>query len=94
MAEEVKYINREYIAETDTMLEIHDIRVPEVTSNDAGKVLAVNGGATGLEWITNSGGGGVSVPTPTSADENKLLSVNSSGQYVLVTIVNSENVAY
>ena len=30
------------------------------------------------------------VPTPTAADEGKMLQVNASGQYELVTIVNSE----
>lgn len=35
-----------------------------------------------------------SVPAPTRADEGKLLSVNSNGEYALVTIVNSENIAY
>ena len=34
------------------------------------------------------------VPSPNSADEGKLLSVDSNGNYSLVTIVNSENVAY
>lgn len=34
------------------------------------------------------------IPTPTSADENKLLSVDSNGAYVLVTVLNSENIAY
>ena len=33
--------------------------LPSLTNN-AGKVLAVNSGATGVEWITNSGGGGSS----------------------------------
>lgn len=34
------------------------------------------------------------IPTPTSADTDKLLSVNSSGEYELVTIVNSELIPY
>lgn len=66
--------------------------LPSITGN-ANKILSVNAGATGVEWITNSGGG-ASVPTPTLADAGKLLSVDSNGDYVLVTIVNSENVAY
>jgi hypothetical protein len=33
-------------------------------------------------------------PTPSSSDENKLLSVDSNGNYTLVTIVNSENIEY
>lgn len=53
----------------------------------SGEFLTTNG--TSASWTSIP-----SIPTPQIADENKLLSVNSSGQYVLVTIVNSENVAY
>lgn len=53
----------------------------------SGEFLTTNG--TSASWASIP-----SIPTPQVADENKLLSVNSSGQYVLVTIVNSENVAY
>jgi len=35
-----------------------------------------------------------SIPTPTPSDEGKLLSVNSDGEFELVTIVNSENTPY
>lgn len=56
----------------------------------AGQVLTMNSGETAPEWKVIPG----NLPTPTSSDENKLLSVNSSGNYVLITIVNSENVAY
>lgn len=34
------------------------------------------------------------IPVPTVSDEDKLLSVNSSGQYVLITIINSELIPY
>lgn len=34
------------------------------------------------------------IPTPTQADSGKLLSVDASGNYELITIVNSENIAY
>ena len=34
------------------------------------------------------------VPTPTAADEGKMLQVNALGQYELVTIVNSELIPY
>lgn len=34
------------------------------------------------------------IPTPTQSDSGKLLSVDASGNYELITIVNSENIAY
>ena len=34
------------------------------------------------------------IPTPTQADSGKLLSVDANGDYELITIVNSENIAY
>ena len=48
--------------------------LPTVTGN-AGKVLTVNSGATGVEWANVP----TELPASTSADEDKVLTVNSSG---------------
>jgi len=52
--------------------------LPTITSGDAGKVLGVNSGETGVEWITPSGGGSedaalVYVMNSKSASENTKL---------------------
>lgn len=45
--------NSRFIGETYGIL-------PDISGN-SGKVLAVNSGATGTEWITNSGGGDLTI---------------------------------
>lgn len=114
--------------------------LPSVTGN-ANKILSVNSGATGVEWITSPGGAWGSItgtlsnqtdlqnalnnkektitkqtsapanpsngdlwidtdeevaqlPVPTSADENKVLSVDSNGMYILRTINAAENMNF
>lgn len=52
--------------------------VPSMAGNE-GKVLAVNQSGTGTEWVTQSGGGGSSLPSYTSSDHGKCLKVNSTG---------------
>jgi len=44
------------------------------------------------EWVFENGNG--YIPAPSASDEGKLLSVNSNGDYELVSIVNSELIAY
>lgn len=61
--------------------------LPSLTGN-GGKVLAVNSGATGVEWITNSGGGGGSTVTIPALDitlsgSNQLyITVNGTSRYI------------
>lgn len=47
--------------------------LPEIASGDAGKVLTVNSGETGVEWAESAGG----LPTIESGDAGKLLAVNA-----------------
>ena len=44
------------IAEFEDAFEADTSELPSYTSSDAGKVLAVNSGGTGLEWAESSGG--------------------------------------
>ena len=46
--------------------------LPVIASGDAGKVLAVNSGETGLEWVAQSGGGGGAV-IPVNPNPNGLI---------------------
>lgn len=49
--------------------------IPSISSGDAGKVLSVNSGETGVEWSNPAGG----LPASTSSDEGKVLTVDSQG---------------
>lgn len=53
--------------------------MPTIASGDAGKVLTVNSGETGVEWTTvSSGGGSLETLTITSKNATKLAPVASS----------------
>ena len=49
------YINQTYINDTTTTYDIHDIRIPETTSSDSGKVIGVDnsGNYTLINGLTN-----------------------------------------
>lgn len=55
-------------------------RLPTVSGSDNGKALIVSGGAWTAAAIPSQ------LPAVTSADEGKVLAVNSSGQWVAVTL--------
>lgn len=56
--------NDEYYTKSEVNTIVGNIRqVPAIAAGDAGKVLSVNSGETGTEWVTPSGGGGAVVPT-------------------------------
>lgn len=42
--------------------------LPSYAVGDAGKVLSVNSGGTGIEWAAGGGGGGGYTPSPTEVD--------------------------
>jgi len=54
-------LNEDFIPNTIARVsELPADELPSITSGDAGKVLTVNSGATGLEWTTPASGGGSS----------------------------------
>lgn len=55
----------EYYTKSEVNNIVGGIRqVPAIASGDAGKVLSVNSGETGVEWVTPSGGGGGDAAIP------------------------------
>jgi len=65
---ELTYIKNNYA----TKAELPEDELPAIAAGDAGKVLAVNSGETGVEWITASSSGGGSGVEPIIFEANDI----------------------
>ena len=67
---------------SSTAIDVNDARIPALTNN-SGKVLAVNSGATGLEWVNQSGGGSGTLNTTATTAQSTSSSESLSGSVTL-----------